>query len=384
MQTKNRTYMQFSALFFFNYFSLGAIVTFLGPYFTSLGLSGAQIGTINGLRSFVTIFLPPLFGFIGDRTGRHKHILLSTMIISLILSLALPFSKSYFSILILFTLFSIFQVSTSPLSDSLGLYAPFSYGRLRQWGAYGYALATLVTGIAADLLGLYMIFVVFSLSLFIAIGFTYQTKISSPIQQHHMFNDLKSLIKNKTFILLILFSFFFGVTIMSNNIFFSFLYQKAGGTLSGIGFAFLLFAMSEAPVMNTSGKYFKHFGPIPLLTFATLTGMLRWIIYSFGPPTSVLLGLFFLQGLSIGTFLPTIAELIRFSVKETVRSTAMTTYSAVFIGLSGVVGSFISGYILEYWGIQNVYVFFTLCSLISLIVLYFFGKQLNSLKQTKP
>ncbi len=377
MKNENKSYIQFSTIFFFNYFSLAAIVTFLAPYFESLGLSGAQIGAINGLRSFVTIFFPPLFGLLGDRTGRHKKVLLFTMYMSLILSIALPFSTHFYTILVFFTLFSIFQVSTPPLSDSLGLFSPFPFGNVRKWGAYGYAIATLVTGIAADYFGLKIIFVIFSFSLIVAIWFTTKLELATTTMQHHMLEDLKELMKNKTFIILIFFSFFFGISIMNNNIFFSLLYQHAGGTLSGIGFAFLLFALSEAPAMQITARYVQRFGTIPILIFATIISTLRWGIYSFGPPTYILVGLFFLQGLSIGTYLPTAAELIRSLVKESVRSTAMTTYSAVFIGITGVVGSFISGYILDFSGIQGVYVFFTLCSLISFIFLYLLATHLK-------
>jgi PPP family 3-phenylpropionic acid transporter len=377
MKTEKKSYIQFSSIFFFNYFSLAAIVTFLAPYFNSLGLSGSQIGTINGLRSFVTIFFPPLFGLIGDRTGRHKKVLLFTMIISLILSITLPFSSNYLIILIFFTLFSIFQVSTPPLSDSLGLFSPFPFGNVRKWGAYGYAIATLVTGIAADYFGLQIIFVIFSVSLIVAIGFTSKLELATSAKQLHMREDLKQLMKNKTFIILIMFSFFFGITVINNNIFFSLLYQHAGGTLSGIGFAFLLFAFSEAPAMQITARYVQRFGPIPILIFAALINTLRWGIYSFGPPTYILLGLFFLQGLSVGTYLPTMAELIRSLVKETVRSTAMTTYSAVFIGVTGVVGSFISGYILDFSGIKAVYLFFTICSIISFVFLFLLASNLK-------
>ena len=377
MKTKNRSYIQFSSIFFFNYFSLAAIVTFLAPYFESLGLSGSQIGTINGLRSFMTIFFPPLFGLIGDRTGRHKLVLLFTMIISLILSFTLPFSNRYIIILIFFTLFSIFQVSTPPLSDSLGLFSPFPFGKVRKWGAYGYAIATLVTGVAADYFGLQIIFVIFSLSLIVAIWFTGKLELATSAKQHHMIQDLKQLMKNKTYIILILFSFFFGITIINNNVFFSLLYQHSGGTLSGIGFAFLLFALSEAPAMQITARYVQRFGPIPILIFAATINTFRWGIYALGPSTYILLGLFFLQGLSVGTYLPTIAELIRSLVKETVRSTAMTTYSAVFIGVTGVVGSFISGYILDFSGIQGVYLFFTICSIISFAFLYLLALELK-------
>ncbi len=129
--------------------------------------------------------------------------------------------------------------------------------------------------------------------------------------------------------------------------------------------------------MQITARYVQRFGAIPILIFAALINTLRWGIYSFGPPTYILLGLFFLQGLSVGTYLPTMAELIRSLVKETVRSTAMTTYSAVFIGVTGVVGSFISGYILDFSGIKAVYLFFTICSIISFVFLFLLASNLK-------
>ena len=59
------------ALFYFVLFtSVGIILPYLPPYFRSLGFSGKEIALAVSLQPLLMIVVPPLWGYLADRTSR--------------------------------------------------------------------------------------------------------------------------------------------------------------------------------------------------------------------------------------------------------------------------------------------------------------------------
>jgi len=355
---------QFTGLFFFSYFGLGALLPLLSVYLEGMGFTGVQIGSVFSIQSIMAIIAPPMWGLISDRFNNHKQLLLITFIASLIMSIFMPFVTTFVLFSLIYAVFIFFQTASAPLSDSLALHSPIPFGDIRKWGAYGFAIAALATGYITKVLDMSFIFIVFSASCIAAILYSSKLDVKVKVQNHNLKNELKLLIKNKQFIIFLVYSFLVGNTLISHSIFFGLYYESLGGGTGLIGLAFFLFAMSEAPFMQLSNKLINKYGVYNVLIFSTTVGIIRWFFYFTRPSIFLILLLFPLQGMFFGTFLSATAHYIKTTVNPSVRSTAVTIYSSVFIGMGGAFSNFIAGYIYDYINIESVYAFFgILCSL---------------------
>ena len=149
--------------YFFYFMAIGSIIPFFAIYFEYRGLSDQQIGILNSIQPFIFFLSSSLWTITADKFERHKEILLITQIIgcSSICLLLVPidsfFSEdhsngitfTYFLIIIL--IYAIIQSSGSPLLDGVTLMyiTPQSdlYGRQRVWGAIGWGLGAIISGL---------------------------------------------------------------------------------------------------------------------------------------------------------------------------------------------------------------------------------------------
>ena len=133
--------------------------------------------------------------------------------------------------------------------------------------------------------------------------------------------------------------------------------------------AFLLFAGSEAPFMaiyqKISGKINLIYGLIIISIFSAL----RWLIYSLNVNPKILLFTFFLQGISVGGYLVLTTLYVAKITEEKVRTTALSLFGALSMGLGGMALQFIAGKIMSNFGISHVYTFFFGMNIIAIYIL---------------
>lgn len=384
-QETKTLYYQLTGLFFFTYFGLGALLPLLTLYLQEKGFSGIEIGSISSIRSIAAIFVPPLWGFLSDRFNLHKRLLMIAIVCTLLVTLGMPLVDTVLTFSIIYALFNAFQCAVNPLSDSIAIHSPIPFGSIRKWGAYGYAIAAALGGILTNFFDLVVIFPLFSISLFISFIFAAKLKFDinkNPLSQALTMSDqhptaqddLKILLKNKQFLMFLLYVFLVGNTLITNNTFYGPLFKEVGGTTFYLGIAFFLFAISEAPFMQLTTGLIKRLGIYKVLTFSTSIAILRWFFYSLGPAPIVMIVLFPLQGLFFGTFIASTAEYIKMTVRPSVRSTAIAIYSAVFIGAGAAFSNLVGGFILEYINVFAVYTFLGGLCVLGLIVLGFLKK----------
>jgi PPP family 3-phenylpropionic acid transporter len=350
---------------------MGATLPLFSQYLQSIGLTGTEIGTIFSVGTFISILFQPFWGFMADRTNAIKKILIFLLIFSALTISSIPFTKSFMIIAILYASYQFFTCGIFPLNDAATLHSKYEFGRIRQWGSVGFATAAFISSILAQYLSNNIIFYITAFACIIALIFLNKIDAKSSHNETINLALLKDLLKNKNYILFLIMAFFIGGTINANNTYFGLLYKHLGGTTSGIGFAFLLFALSEAPFLKNSDYIIKKFGVNKLLIFSGISFMLRWGIYSFIPSTKLILILFLLQGLSIGTFLAGAAQYINLHTKKSQTATAITIYFSLSLGIGSMLCIFLSGIIIDKINIFAAYKFYLLWSAIGFSVLMY-------------
>ncbi|MGE5589360.1 MAG: MFS transporter, partial [Bacillota bacterium] len=149
--------------------------------------------------------------------------------------------------------------------------------------------------------------------------------------------------------------------------FFGILYQEAGGSLTGVGLTFLLFALSEVPVMLVVQGLADRYSPAWLLLAAALLADLRWLLYAAPVPPWVLVATFPLNGLSNGVFLALIPVLTSQLAGPHLKATALAAAGVAGFGLGAIFTSTVGGVILDRWGVAAIYVFLGLLGVVGVV-----------------
>ncbi|WCK53975.1 MFS transporter [Aneurinibacillus sp. Ricciae_BoGa-3] len=367
--------IQINGMFTFIYFSLGAMYPLLSHYLQSIGMNGTHIGLIVSVGPIIAIVAEPFWGMMCDRFRIPRQILMGILAMTAVMSVIILDGKTFLSFALLYAVLHFFQSGVVPISDGMALrYAAregIDFGRVRQWGAIGFALATLIVGLLAQKYSFLVIFYVYGLAQLIALLFLYRMDVAQAGEKVNIWKGLLHLIRIPRYILFLPSAFLIFGPINAHNVYFGLLYDKLGGNIAGIGLAFLLFAGSEAPFMKFSGFFIRRLGLERTILLAGLISSVRWFWYGTSPTPAAVLALFFVQGLSVGLYLASATQFVKENTPDSLRVTAIAIYTSMGLGLGSMASNLIGGMILDKWGIFATYKFFGLLTAVGLIPLFY-------------
>ncbi|MDN4072545.1 MFS transporter [Fictibacillus terranigra] len=374
MNSHKRTSLSLKGFNLFSFFAFGSLFPLLGVYFKEVaGLSGTEIGTLMSLSPVVMIFAQPMWGVITDFTRKPKHVLAVSLLFTALIGYAVLFIGTYGSLIIMLILLALFQSAIVPISDSILLNyvnkTNQEYGNYRLFGAIGFALAVYMMGKLSEMSGVSVIFYSFALSLLLCLLLIRSMPREGELLKVDLRSGLSHLIRMPKYMVFLVTTFLVFGPIFANNFYFSFYIQGIGGTLAGVGIAFLLAAGSEAPFMKLAGFALRKFGVIHIMMFATAVSALRWMFYFFQPSITVVLITTVVQGFSVGLFIPAAIEYIRDNTPPDVRATAVSLYTAVGNGLGAWFCTFLGGMIFDKYSIFITYLFFGILSFAGLFMI---------------
>jgi PPP family 3-phenylpropionic acid transporter len=366
--------MLFPLFYFLIFFAFGALFPLLSVYLQEeVGLSGTEIGAIMSISPVTMIFIQPLWGMITDYTRKPVFILTVALLATALIGFAYSFAEDYRWIIVIAALLASVQSAIVPISDSIALHYVQqdggSYGSIRLWGSIGFAAAVFIGGWLSDHFVFVVIFYLFSFMLIVAAFLAWRLPKQSQAVNAGTLRGVRQLLAISRFLLLMLATFLIFGPILANNSYFGIFIKQLGGTLTGIGLAFLLAAGSEAPFMKMTDGLIRRFGMIPLFIFAAAVSGLRWLLYFWEPPLVFVYVTTVVQGLSVGLSIPVALQYVRDIAPKNVRATAVSLYSAVGNGLGTWFCTFIGGYILDRYHIGAVYLFFSICTFLGILAL---------------
>ncbi|WP_158095012.1 MFS transporter [Gottfriedia luciferensis] len=380
---QNSILLIFKSYYFCLFFAIGSLGPLLSSYFKHvLDLSTSQIGILMSLTPIIAIFSQPLWGMVSDITQNPKKMLLISQIMTIIIALFYSTITSFGMLLFVVILLSMTQSALIPLSDSIALnYVQKiggNYGAIRLYGSIGFALAVLFSGRLAEMFGLTIIFFVFAFCILIGLGISIFIPKSSTINKREpILKGIPILFSNKRFMLFLIFVFLVFGPISANNTYFGLYIQSLGGTLTGVGIAFLISAGSEAPFLQVSKKLIQRFGVYNILIATALVSALRWYFYFTNPPLFILFLTCLTQGLSVGLFIPAALQFVREQAPDSLKATAVTIYSGLGLGVGEWFCTFIGGFLSEAYTIKSIYILFGSLSLVAVGIMQYLKKDSN-------
>ena len=356
------------ALYFFAYCPLGALFPLVGQYLSSIGFSGTQVGIITSVGTATAVFAGMFWGKLYANVS-HKKIVIAIMFVgAAIMALTSLSSKVFIIYTVFYGMMCFFQGPVHGLCDSLIIGNKGDYALIRSAGAVGYALAVYFAGEYAEKHGLDKIFIIYAAAFAVASVIVMREKEPPHYRTETRSINAKELFRNKKYVQLLICAFFIMGTNVGNSTYFGYLFRESGGTVAGIGLAFLLMAGCEAPFMFLIPTINKKVSSEKLLMFAVGVCVIRFAFYATGPSWQVLLATFFLQGIANGILLVELVKYFGRIVEPRLSSIAVSTYYAIGNNLSIIVCNLIGGIMLDAFSARGVYVFFAAWNLIAFIL----------------
>ena len=377
------TTARLSLLYFFLYCPLGALCPLIGQYLSSIGFSGTQVGMITSLGTATAFFAGIFWGDMYSNAKQKRRILAFLCLAAAALGVLGAGIRVFPLYALVYCCMYFFQSPLHGLCDSLVLAQQGSFPIIRAFGAVGYSVCVFVTGKLADANGMKTIFYVYAAAFVIAMALLLREKEPAGSRAKDEKIRLTALLHQKGFLKLVVCAFFVMGTSMAHNTYFGYLFREGGGDVSGIGLAFLLMCGSEAVFMILIPGLTKKFPSEKLILFAMILSACRFGFYATGPSASMLLGTFFLQGITNGILLVELVKYVNYLVGPKYSSAAIAVYYAVTSNLSVIVCNLTGGIVLDAAGAGAVYAFFSAYNGIAVVLYLVLGLHKEEKNQKK-
>lgn len=345
--------------------SIGSL-QFLNLYYGEIGLAKGQIGMLFAIGPLVMIVAQPVWGVLTDLWDRPKATLLLTLLGSACTAAFFPFAYDFHHFVILNLFYWFFQSSINPIADSTALALLVDrndFGKIRLWGSLGYAIGVISIGRILDFIGLEFMFLLHSGVLLITLLVLLRLPIQKGEKKHFLIKEAAGLLKNQAFVLFLFFNFLLQLTINANNSFYGIHMQSLGASITIVGFTLLLKSIWEIPFFAVSGKLMKRFSYPMLLSFAAFIYACRWSVLGFSDNLQVLIWTQILLSFSFSIHYFASVAYVDVLTPQNYRATGQTLYTAVTLGLGGVTGNLLGGWVLNHFAAETMFQLTTILAL---------------------
>jgi PPP family 3-phenylpropionic acid transporter len=345
-------------LFFFQFAGIGIFVSFINVYLHDAGLNGTQIGLVGMLASLSGMLGATLWGYLSDRTARPRIILIIGALGTALVGQLYPLAGSFPGFAIIASLFGVFNSATNTLVDSLALSflgnRRDDYGRYRLGGSFGFVLATSISGLVFERIGLSAMFPAFGL-IGLAFILTASFLPSRAVQrQSPRLKSISTMIRQPVWLILISTVFLLWLASSGSFAFLNITIKNMGGSDSLVGFVFTTSALVEIPFMAYSGSLIRRFGASRLLWIAAMGYILRFFLYSQMGAPEWALGISAISGpmyvLFWNSTINVANQLAPSGLAATAQGLVVSTTS-----FAGVIGTLLSGWLFDLLGSSGLF-----------------------------
>lgn len=349
------------------------------PYVTSLlvhqGMTSQRIGIMMAFGTLLAILFQPLWGILVDRYQRTRLVLMLTLIVPG--TIVYLYNVKWLVIIVLvYSLYTIFQSTQTPIADAYAVNAASaagtSFGTIRLFGSIGTALGGYFGGLYLNWMGvteLWIPFLLFNLLALILV-MTIPVNVQRRAQHVTFTSGIRQLLGNRVFLLFLAGCFLVNQTLTAFNSFFVLTFQMAGGSFAWSGIALMIASITSVPAMLVAARVLKKYGYEKTLMLASVVYMLRWAIQWLIPVPGVMIGVQTLHGMSFGFFYIAAVEYVASITGKELQATGQSLFNMVFVGLGGIAGNLLNGYLLETGGPGLMYFSCTVSAALGALLLY--------------
>lgn len=343
------------------YFAMAAVASYQTSYLMEVGLSGTQIGTASSLAALVGMAALPLWGILSDWRGSAQLAAVFCIAAMGILYLLLPFYGKLLHynaiafLLYLCVLFAFKQPANALLDGwAVGTLAPagISYSTVRMWGSIGYAAASMLLSLLANLLtntGQIFYFMVPLCVLFLLLSRSgTETRRQARRRQKP---NLRLIVTNRRLLVYLIYCAGLHIYLAITLVFMAYILAYAHCKPSQLGFVIGFRAIMEIGAMIAAGKLQKKFRSSSILVLSGLLFGAEHLLYRFAGGLGSILAIMVLSGLAGGVFYSIGPDYLRSIVSPAVQNTAQSL-NGVMMSLVSIVGTLAGGMVITRYGVQ--------------------------------
>jgi MFS transporter, PPP family, 3-phenylpropionic acid transporter len=362
--------------------------TFIPVYLNSSGFSHSQIGTLLSLGPFIAILAQPWWGTVSDRARTKNAVLLLLITGTAISILLFPLVNSFIYLLVMICVFTFFQTSIFSISDAITLeeldkQQRWSFGTVRMGGTFGFALMSILFGLAANkhLDSMFWLYAA-------VMGISFLLVLHFPKVQGHQSGGqsvrIWKLFQHRKLSLYLSFSFILQITLGYYYAFFPIYFKEMGGDNLLLGWSMVISSLSEIPFLFYSGKLLKRI-PVPyILLGAACATALRWFLFANVHLPFWILVIQLLHGLIFIVLTVTMATYINQEVPKELKASGQTLNGLINLGAARIIGSFFGGLASSAFGMRNVFFYNGLIVIVCIVIFgLIFLQQANQAKSVQ-
>ena len=360
VKRKNTNIFKISSMNYLYWTTFSAYYPFVTVYLASKGFDNTKIGMILAANSFIAVFAQPFWGFMSDWVRSVRKVFLICLVCASALWLSLSFIDSIILIPFVFVILTFFESPLPPLTDNWIVQGirneSVNFGNIRFLGSIGFGIMVYINGLIVEKRGIQAIFYCYAILATITFIVCYKnhTGGKSPVT-HVKKLKVSELFKNYYYVTFLIFASILFIPHRSAYTYLPKLIEAVGGTKENYGMAVSLIAFSEIPLFLFSGYLLRKFKPIYLIIASTFFFIARQALFMLSTsPVHVILASS-LQGPSYALFLAGTMYYIDAQTPYELKFSAQLFGSAIFSGISGIIGNFSGGMIIDSFGLSFFY-----------------------------
>jgi MFS transporter, PPP family, 3-phenylpropionic acid transporter len=360
-------------VYFLVFCCTGAWLPKLYDYCVYKQLSSTQSAFILSVTPIMMFAVQPVYGFLADKLGHKKTLLLSTLLAA-VSYLGYLFNVGFAGLIVVTIIMSLFYNTIQPVLDSMALQIAkgnpkFSYGTLRFYGAAGFAFTTIITGQVIDAINITVIFIVSAITMLLAFVFCFFLKDELHEKSSgSAYSNVWGVIKNRSllFLLFCVFLVSMGATTIWN--FYSAYLKENGATDSLVGYGLSFQGLCELPVFYFSARIILRLGLKTTLLITVCATVIRMVLYHFIKTPIATLPVELLHGFSWSLFWVVCVEYVNKLVDEHWLATGQSLLYASYFGVGAIAGNYWASYFIDK-GMKVADVFLLNAGLVAVVVI---------------
>lgn len=366
-------YWRLSGFYFLFFLTIGAFMPYWSLYLKSIGMSAEAIGILSAIVVVTKIFSSFIWGWIVDHTGKRIQVIRWTSFFSLLSFTLLIFYQDFWSLFIILFIFSIFWSAALPLIEAVTLShlgeKSDNYTVVRIWGSISFIIAVLALGQFFDQQPIHYLVPVILITMFLVwIHSLSLTEISVPHNDSNGTSFISILLKPQVMALMLV-CFLVQAGHGPYYTFFSIYLEDHHYSNSFIGIAWALGVLAEVLVYVFMHKVIGRFGLHKLMLLVLVLATIRWLLIAFFVDNVFILLLSqCLHAATFGVYHAVAIQYIHREFKGKHQGRGQALYSSLSFGAGLALGSLVSGYLWDYVGSMQTFIFAAILSAVGVII----------------
>ena len=371
------SYLSYFLMYFFFFFCLAFFSGFISVYLMDQGYSASKVSFVVSCSFILSVIVQPFIGKLNDQyESRYVNSIL--LLIAGVSGIIFIFLKNIYLIALVYSLVLAITNGTNPIIERMAVLSRFKYGSIRIWATIGYAVATMISGFLYKNIGPYSLYVFFAIGeLLCVIGILGTHSILPPVEKIEEKVSMVSVFKIKHIpYYLIIVCLFYGITNV-HHLYLPAMLKQNGLPINNVSTVIFFSTLSEVPVILLSRFYMNCFSNKQLLMSVFVLLFVQFFTFSFISSLIIQIIIVFLtKTVATMAFVMINLRIISTIVDNARQNTALSLVSACK-SFSSILFQMLAGYLIDFTGYQMFYFVLFICSVVGMILVFFFKVPTN-------